>query len=97
MTIIHLKQTHQLGFQKARAVACAWAEEAETKLSMSCHYEEGDHVDCVSFKRSGVAGTLLVYPHEFEINAKLGLLFSPFKERIETEIIQHLNAQLNDA
>jgi putative polyhydroxyalkanoate system protein len=93
MTTIHLQKKHQLGLAKAREVAWTWAEKAEKKLAMRCHYEEGDDFDCVAFKRSGVTGELLVHADYFEITAKLGLMLSPFKAQIEAEILQQLGEQ----
>lgn len=96
MTTIALKQPHTLGLKKARMVALDWAQEAERKLAMSCEYEEGDTFDCVHFKRQGVTGSMFVRGKEFEINAKLGFLLSAFKDRIESEIIQNLQAKLQN-
>lgn len=96
MTTIALKQPHTLGLKKARAVAWGWAEEVEKKLDMTCEYEEGDSFDCVHFQRQGVTGSLMVRSNEFEVNAKLGFLLSAFKGRIESEILQHLQAKLNN-
>jgi putative polyhydroxyalkanoate system protein len=92
MANIHLQQAHRLGLKKARVIALAWAESAEQKLSMACTYEEGDQFDCIRFKRSGAQGTMIVRADEFEIDVKLGMLLSAFKDRIEAEIMQTLQA-----
>ncbi len=94
MAKIHIQHSHQLGLKKARKIALDWAESAEKKLSMECTYEEGDTYDCVHFKRQGATGTMFVRSNEFEIEVKLGLLLSAFKERIEDEIKQTLLARL---
>jgi hypothetical protein len=62
---------------------------------MACTYEEGKTVDCVSFKRSGVNGTLMVTKDGFELNAKLGFLVGAFKDKIEAEISKNLDALLS--
>ena len=62
---------------------------------MDCSYEEGDTQDTLYFSRAGVKGTLLVDAHQFEMRAALGFLFGAFKERIEAEIGEQLDALLN--
>lgn len=95
MPDIHIHREHQLGFKQARKVAFSWAEKAEEKFDMECTYEEGETEDTLHFSRSGVKGTLLVDDHQFEMKAQLGFLFGAFKDRIETEIGDQLDALLN--
>jgi putative polyhydroxyalkanoate system protein len=95
MSNIHIHHEHQLGLKKARKVAMDWAEQAEKKLSLTCEYQEGKTFDIVRFERSGVTGTMHVRGDEFEIQAKLGFLFSAFKDRIESEIVQTLESRLS--
>jgi putative polyhydroxyalkanoate system protein len=91
---IHIHREHHLGFKEARKVAFSWAEKAEEKFDMECTYEEGDTEDTLHFTRSGVKGTLLVDAKRFEMNAQLGFLFGAFKDRIEAEIGEQLDALL---
>ena len=95
MPDIHIHRDHQLGFKEARKIAFSWAEKAEEKFDMECTYEEGDTEDTLTFSRSGVKGTLLVDAHQFEMKAQLGFLFGAFKDRIESEIGEQLDALLN--
>lgn len=95
MPDIHIHRDHQLGFKEARKIAFSWAEKAEEKFDMECTYEEGDTEDTLTFSRSGVKGTLLVDAHQFEMKAQLGFLFGAFKDRIESEIGDQLDALLN--
>ncbi len=44
-----------------------------------------------------MTGTLLVDAQQFDMTAKLGFLFSAFKDRIETEIGGQLDALLGTA
>ena len=94
MPDIHIHREHHLGFKEARKVAFSWAEKAEEKFDMECTYEEGDTQDTLSFTRAGVTGTLLVDAQQFDMTAKLGFLFSAFKDRIETEISGQLDELL---
>lgn len=95
MPDIHIHREHHLGFQEARKVAFSWAEKAEEKFDMECTYEEGDKEDLLTFTRTGVKGTLLVDAHQFEMKAQLGFLLGAFKDRIEAEIADQLDALIN--
>ena len=95
MPDIHIHRNHHLGFLQARKIAFAWAEKAEKKFDMECTYEEGDTEDTLVFSRTGVNGTLLVDAHQFEMKAQLGFLLGAFKDRIEQEIGDQLDALLN--
>jgi putative polyhydroxyalkanoate system protein len=97
MPDIHIQRDHHLGLPKARALAMAWAEQAETDFGMECTYAEGDTEDEVGFSRSGVSGTLMVTAEAFELQARLGFLLGAFKERIESEIVRNLDGLLADA
>lgn len=95
MPDIHIHREHHLGLKEARKIAFSWAEKAEEKFDMECVYEEGDTEDMLTFSRSGVKGSLRVDARQFEMKAQLGFLFGAFKERIETEIGEQLDALLN--
>ena len=95
MPDIHIHREHHLGLKEARKIAFSWAEKAEEKFDMECVYEEGDTEDTLTFTRSGVKGTLLVDAKQFEMKAQLGFLFGAFKDRIESEIGDQLDALLN--
>jgi putative polyhydroxyalkanoate system protein len=92
MADIQIHREHGMTMAQARKAAFKWAEQAEEKFDMECIYEEGDSTDEVSFKRSGVNGTLTVTQHTFELNAKLGFLLGAFKDKIEGEIVKNLDA-----
>lgn len=92
MADIHIERQHGMSMAQARKAAFKWAEQAEKKFDMDCTYQEGEATDEVSFKRSGVSGTLTVTPQMFELQAKLGFLFGAFKDRIEGEIVKNLDA-----
>lgn len=94
MADITIHRTHTLGLPAARKVALTWAEQAEGEFGMECTYEEGKTADLLSFKRSGVTGTLNVTKTEFNLDAKLGFLMSAFKEKIEHAIVKNLDGLL---
>jgi putative polyhydroxyalkanoate system protein len=94
---IHIRREHQLGLAKARKVAWAWAEQAESKFDMECTVLEGEYSDTVQFTRSGVSGRLVVAADHFELDAKLGFLLGAFSKTIENEITKNLDALLDQA
>ena len=94
MADLHIRREHQLGLPAARKVAFKWAEQVETDFDMECTYQEGLVEDLVSFKRSGVNGTLRVAKDHFNLDAKLGFLLGAFKGRIEAEIVKNLDTLL---
>ncbi len=94
MADIRIHREHQLGLQRARELAWAWAEKVEEKFDMECTVLEGKTSDTVEFIRSGVKGELTVAADHFELSAKLGLLLGAFKGTIESQIEQELDALL---
>ncbi len=94
MADIYVVREHRLGLVKGRKIAFRWAEQVEQRFDMVCTYEEGESRDEVCFSRTGVEGTLVVTKEMFELKAKLGLLVSAFKGRIESEIVRQLDTML---
>jgi putative polyhydroxyalkanoate system protein len=94
MPDIKIHREHQLGLAKARKVALKWAEDVERDFDMECTILEGEFSDTVEFKRLGVAGTLIVAPDHFDLNAKLGFLLGAFAKTIENEICKNLDGLL---
>ena len=92
MADIHIHRQHGMSLAQARKTAFKWAEQAEEKFDMECTYQEGSTLDEVSFKRSGVTGTLTVSHDAFELQAQLGFLLGAFKGKIEGEIVKNLDA-----
>ena len=94
MADIHIVREHTLGLAQARKLAFRWAEVAEEKAGLECTYEEGKTSDLVRFERPGASGTLEVTKDRFTLDAQLGLLLGMFKGRIESEIVENLDALL---
>lgn len=86
MAKIHIRRTHGLGFQRARAVAREWAQAAAEQVDMTFAVTEGAESDVIAFTRSGVEGQLVVDAEAFDLTARLGLLLGAFSTRIEAEI-----------
>ncbi len=97
MAQIHIHRPHRLGLAKARKTAWQWAEAVEKKFEMECTVIEGETSDVVEFKRAGVEGELVVAADSFDLTARLGFLVGAFRQRIETEIEENLDALLAGA
>jgi putative polyhydroxyalkanoate system protein len=97
MSTLHIHREHHLGLAKARKIAWAWAEDAESRLGMECTVYEGEDSDTIEFQRSGVKGELIVSADTFELQAKLGLLLGALRGTIEKEIEQELDKLLAGA
>ena len=94
MPDIRIHREHRLGLAKARKVAAAWADEVARRFDMHCNVVAGKTSDTVEFKRSGVAGRLVVAADHFDLDAKLGLLLGVFAGTIEAEVRDELDRQL---
>jgi putative polyhydroxyalkanoate system protein len=94
---IHMQREHTLGLLGARKLVGEWIEQAETRLGMSCDYQEGEACDEISFKRPGVTGTVQITADRFVLDAELGFLFSAFKEKIESEVARRMDKMLSQA
>ena len=94
MADINIHRAHRLVLAQARKTAFRWAEQAEAKFGMECTVIEGDDNDVVEFTRSGVDGKLVVTADAFDLTARLGLLVGVFRQRIESEIEENLDALL---
>ncbi len=92
MAKIHIEREHGMSWDQAREAAGHWAEQAKDKFDMHCTYTEGVASDEVVFKRTGVAGSLLVTDSSFALQAELGFLLSAFKDKIEAEVVKNLEA-----
>ena len=94
MAKIHIHRSHDLGFERARAVARQWADAAAHQVDMTCTVTEGEGSDTVAFSRAGVDGRLVVDAAAFDLTARLGLLLGAFQSRIESEIEANLDTLL---
>ena len=97
MPDIRIHRDHTLGLAKARAIADAWAQDVEREFDMACQWTRGQTSDTVTFKRTGVSGTLTVTADHFDLHAKLGILLGVFAKSIEEHILKNLDTQLSQA
>jgi putative polyhydroxyalkanoate system protein len=91
---LRIRRDHDLGLPEARKIAQDWVRSAQEQLHMACTYHPGEAMDRIAFTRSGVSGELRVAGDRFELDAKLGFLLGAFKDRIEQEVSNNLDALL---
>ena len=91
MSDIKIQHAHDLGLERARALAAKWIQGAQAKMGLSCRTESGDDHDTVHFERSGVKGQMRVTATSLDLDVKLGLMMSAMKPMIEAEIRKNLD------
>lgn len=94
MPDIHILKGHQLGLDRARAIAQDWAADVHQSYGMQCTHEMGETHDRVLFKQSGVQGSLKVAADHFELTADLGFLFKGFRQKITETVESRLESLL---
>lgn len=82
MAEIHLRRKHTIGIRKAKVAAQKVADDLAQEFGMESAWDG----DVLRFSRHGVDGALTVAKDEVVLNAKLGLVLSAFKTRIERHI-----------
>jgi putative polyhydroxyalkanoate system protein len=88
MADIKVVRRHRATVAQAKKVAQKTADDLATEYDLVSTWEG----DTLKFSRSGVTGTMEVTGNEIRIKAKLGLLLSAFKTRIE----QHIEHRLDE-
>ena len=82
MADITIRHAHELSAEKARAAAEKVADEMATEFDMAIQWEG----DVLSFKRSGVSGTLTLLDREALLDIMLGFMLKPFAAKIEDKV-----------
>jgi putative polyhydroxyalkanoate system protein len=90
MANIHIKRSHSLPRDEARARVEEIAEDLKKKLDAKYAWKG----DSLQFHRSGASGTIDVKDDYIDLRIKLGLLLTPMKGKIEATILEHMNAAL---
>jgi len=94
---IRIHRRHALGLAAARRLAWSWAERVERDYGMACTVIEGEDSDTIEFRRSGVAGELIVAADHFDMRARLGMVLGMFGARIAAEIEKQFDELLGAA
>lgn len=82
MSEIRISRPHGLSIKKAKAAAERIAAELAEEFDITYGWE-GNRLE---FERSGVTGSIEVDKKHVEIHARLGLMLSMLRSRIEREI-----------
>lgn len=87
MATISLNRKHRLGLKAAKEAARKVAGDLEQAFDMRSEWNG----NTLHFARSGVNGQLVVTKDSVSLEAKLGLLLSAFKPRIEEQVHQNFD------
>ncbi len=87
MSEIHLRRHHRIGLRKAKAAVDHIAEEMSDVFDIVSEWQG----NTLKFSRSGVHGELKVTKDDVTLNARLGLLLSALKPRIEEQIAKNFD------
>ncbi len=79
---ITIRHAHALNATKARAAAEKVADEMATEFDMAIQWEG----DVLSFRRSGVSGTLTLLDREALLDITLGFMLKAFAAKIEDKV-----------
>lgn len=90
MSVIDVHRAHTLDKDHAREAAESLARDLASQFDVDYQWE-GDHLN---FKRSGVKGYLNLGRDDLHVHLELGMLFRPFKAKIEQEVHKQLNRAL---
>ena len=63
-------------------------EELGRQLQLNCEWLSED---CLNFRRSGVTGQISIGDEELDLDIKLGMLMSIFRESIQKEVMEFMN------
>jgi putative polyhydroxyalkanoate system protein len=88
MADIKVVRKHRVGVAQAKKIAQKTADDLEAEYDLKSEWDG----DTLRFSRSGVSGSMAVTEAEIRLEAKLGLVLSAFKARIE----QHIEHRLDE-
>ena len=90
MANIDVVYPHQRSQEEARTAADTFAGKLQTKLGVSSSWDG----DTMALQRQGVNGSLTLLPGEVRIELKLGMMLTPMRSQIESEIQRQLERYL---
>lgn len=86
MTVISIRQLHQLSEKNAKAAAQKMVDRMAAEYDISATWS-GNRLD---FERSGLSGTLMLHENEARLEVKLGFLFKAFSAKLEEKMVQQM-------
>jgi putative polyhydroxyalkanoate system protein len=87
---ISIRRGHKLSRAAAVALASSIARALKADYGITSHWDGST----LSFRRTGLNGTLQIAPQQLLVEIELGLLLGSFRERISTEISMRLDREL---
>lgn len=87
MADIHLERRHTMGLKKAKAAAQKVAYDLAADYGITSTWDG----DVLRFERKGVSGELVVAADRICLDARLGLLLSPMRPRIEAQVDENFS------
>ncbi len=85
MTQIVFERAHEIGLERARAIAQRLADEMQDEFRVKSHWQG----DVLHFERSGLSGVLEVFETHLRLVAQLGFLLATYKPRIEERLSEN--------
>ena len=82
MADINIVQAHRLAPEQARAAAQQVADKLAEQFELTCAWDG----DVLRFERSGVSGSLSLFPDQAKLHIALGFLFGAFSSQIEAKV-----------
>ena len=93
MPSIDIRRTHPLGLDTARQAVDKVAQRMREKFGVDTRWEG----DTLRFSHMGIDGGIAVNDKEVHVQARLGMLMSALKPRIESEIHAKLDEYFGPA
>ena len=87
MADVSIRREHGLSLQQAKEAAGQIAERMAGEFDMTTQWNG----DVLSFRRSGVAGTLALREHEAQIDITLDFLFKAFAGTLEEKVARNMD------
>jgi putative polyhydroxyalkanoate system protein len=88
---IQIRREFTMPRAKLRKELNRLAATMQEQWQLACEWQSDD---CLDFRHSGAKGRIEIGAREFELNAKLGILMSPFKGTIEDEICKFIDTHV---
>jgi putative polyhydroxyalkanoate system protein len=89
---ISVRQAHQLSEKNAKAAAQKIVDRMAAEYDMAASWDG----NILSFKRSGLSGTLVLREKEAQFDVTLGVLLKAFSAKLEEKIAQQMRNVFSD-
>jgi putative polyhydroxyalkanoate system protein len=93
MSTIHLRRSHDLTVKAARKKVDRMAAAFAKRFDAECTWKG----DVLSIEHSNVKGKVVVGKDEVVVDATLGFLLAMFRDRVDEELVQILDAEFPEA